>query len=167
MNTIRRKTGVLAVVCASIVWGTSVDAAFPRLVMVSGGTLTSPVVLTDWAETAELMKHLGPSKPLAVEQLEGRPFLQVSLFWGPRWKQFMDDGRPIAELRHQDANEFGRLYPAVGNRPAVLVLTGAPRAFDANVAPPTTLDGFRNARELTPVSIGILNRAGIRVGSAD
>jgi hypothetical protein len=162
--TIRRATGVLAVVCASVVWGTSLHAAFPRLVMVSGGALTAPVVLTDWAETAEMLQHLGPSRPVAGTQLEGRPFLQVSMFWGPQWKQFMDEGRPVASLRHEQANEFGRLYPATGSRPAVLILSGAPRHFDGAATPPASLSDYRHAHELTTIPIAILKRAGIPVG---
>jgi hypothetical protein len=162
---IRRATGVLAVVCASLVWGVSVHAAFPRLVMVSGGALKTAVVLTDWDMTAELLRNLGTQTPVPVAQLEGRPFLQVSMFWGPQWKLFMDEGRAVTSLRHEQGNEFGRLYPAVGTQPAVLVLSGAPRHFDGAATPPTSLSDYRHAHELTTIPLGILTRAGIPVGS--
>ena len=162
--TMRRATGVCAVVCASLVWGTSLHAAFPRLVMVSGGALTTPVVLTDWAETASMLQNLGSQKPVPVGQLEDRPFLQVSMFWAPQWKQFMEDGRPVASLRHEHGNEFGRLYPAIGSQPAVLILSGAPRHFDGAATPPASLADYRDAYELTAIPIGILKRAGIPVG---
>jgi hypothetical protein len=162
--TIRRATGVLAVVCVSLVWGASLHAAFPRLVMVSGGALKASVVMTDWELTATMLQNLGSPKPIPVAQLEGRPFLQVSMFWGPQWKQFMDEGRPVASLRHEDGNEFGRLYPAVGDQPAVLILTGAPRNFGGTTAPPTQLSGYLHAHVLTAIPAGILKRAGIPVG---
>jgi len=132
--------------------------------MVSGGALKAPVVLTNWDETASMLQQLGPRKPLLVAQLEGRPFLQVSMFWGPQWKQFMEDGRPVASLRHEQGNEFGRLYPATGNEPAVLILSGAPRQFDGAATPPASLADYRDAYELTAIPIGILKRAGIPVG---
>jgi hypothetical protein len=162
--TIRRATGLLAVVGASLVWGASLHAAFPRLVMVSGGALEAPVVMTDWALTADLLQNLGAQKPVPVAQLEGRPFLHVSMFWGPQWKQFMDEGRPVSSLRHEQGNEFGRLYPAVGPQPAMLILGGAPRAFDKTATPPTALSDYGHAYELTAVPIEILKRAGIPIG---
>ena len=161
--TIRRVTGVCVVVCASLVWGASLHAAFPRLIMVSGGALKSPVVMTDWDLTAKMLQNLGASKSVPVAQLEGRPFLQVSMFWGPQWKQFMDDGRAVASLRPEQANEFGRLYPAVGNQPAMLILSGAPSHFDGARTPPATLNDYRYAYELTAIPVGILTRAGIPV----
>jgi hypothetical protein len=161
--TIRRSTGVFALVCASLVWGASLHAAFPRLVMVSGGALKAPVVMTDWDVTVELLRNLGASKPIPVAQLEGRPFLHVSMFWGPQWLKFMDDRRAVTSLRHEHGNEFGRLYPAVGNQPAVLILSGAPRHFDGALTPPTSLSDYRHAHELTAIPIGILKRAGIPV----
>jgi hypothetical protein len=162
--TIRRATGVCVVVCAALAWGTSLHAAFPRLVMMSGAALKTPVVITDWDVTTEFLRTLGTPKPIPVAQLEGRPFLQVSMFWGPQWLKFMDEGRPVTSLRHEQANEFGRLCPSVGDRPAVLILSGAPARFDVPLSQPASLNDFRNAHELTATALGILTRAGIPVG---
>jgi hypothetical protein len=162
--TIRRATGVCAVVCASLLWGASLHAAFPRLIMVSGGALKAPVVMTDWDVTAKMLQNLGASKSVPVVQLEGRTFLHVSMFWGPQWLKFMDEGRPVTSLRHEQGNEFGRLYPAVGNQPAMLILSGAPSHFDGAGTPPATLNDYRYAYELTAIPLGILTRAGIPVG---
>ncbi|MCC7185182.1 MAG: hypothetical protein IT185_02990 [Acidobacteria bacterium] len=162
--TIRRATGVCVVVCAALAWGTSLHAAFPRLVMVSGGTMPAPVVMTDWAVTAQLLQHLEPQQTPSAARLEGRPFFQVSMFWGPQWKQFMDEGRAVTSLRPEQANEFGRLYPAVGDQPAVLILSGAPRTFEGVVTPPTSVGDYRHAYALSAVSSRILARSGIPIG---
>jgi hypothetical protein len=48
--------------------------------------------------------------------------MKVSMFWGPRWIDYLRSGKRATALRPQDADQFGSVYPAWRGRPAMIVL---------------------------------------------
>ena len=97
-------------------------AAAPRLVLVYGDRLTQPVVLDDWWENLALL--LGDEQPEEVADLDGRPYLELALFWGRAWDQYVRDGNPLAALRPEQANQRGRLYLGTADLPPLLAING-------------------------------------------
>lgn len=152
-----------ALVLGALALSTSVHAAFPRLIMFSGGPLKSPLVMTDWYAVAAFMQSLPAPGPIQESVLSGRPFMQVTLFWGPSWKAYMDEGRPISILKPDQGNAHGRFYPATTSSPAVFLHTDAPNLFDTPVAVPTGVSAFSSGYFLDANSIRLLERAGVPV----
>lgn len=73
-----------------------------------------------------------PSVP--ADQVEGREYLLLSLFWGDNlWEPYVRDGR-LDELRPELANQAGRFYPASGGRAAVIDLLVNGRAGPKQVS---------------------------------
>jgi hypothetical protein len=144
---------------------TSVHAAFPRLIMFSGGSLRSPLVMTDWPALAAFLQGLPEPLSIPEEALSGRPFLQVTMFWGPQWKAYMDEGKSVSALRPEQGNEHGRFYPATANASAVLLLTGAPNYFDTPRPVPVELQAFSKGHVLDANSLRLLERAGVPVST--
>lgn len=158
-----RLAGVAGLVAIAL--GTSVHAAFPRLIMFSGGALKTPMVMTDWPASSAFLQSLQESRSIPEQTLSGRPFLHVTMFWGPQWKKYMDEGRPVSALRPEEGNEHGRFYPATASEPAVLLLTGAPRQFDRASPVPGDTGAFSRGHVLDARSLGMLERAGIPVST--
>jgi hypothetical protein len=120
------RTAVIAVIALlAVLWvAAPAQAAAPRLVMVSGAPLPAPVLLSDWDEIATLYGMLvnGPAVPAALRG--GRPSLQLALFWDAGvWERYVRAGR-LGSLRPEQANQFGRLYPAVPGGPVLVELPG-------------------------------------------
>jgi hypothetical protein len=93
-------------------------AAAPRLIMVYGGPLARPVVLADW--WGNLAVITGEAVDVRPEGLSARPYLNLALFWGPRWDTYVRDGGSLDALHPEQANEHARFYPAVGEAPALV-----------------------------------------------
>src|SRR5688500_18617183 len=106
----RRLTTCILVIVLIVT--TPLIAAAPRIIMFSGTGLEQPVVLTDWSANLDLMLALEDTRHVTADRLKDRPYLTVGFFWGPRWNAFMDAGRPLSELRHEDTGHHGRFYPA-------------------------------------------------------
>jgi len=121
-----------------------VDAAGPRLILVDGGTLTKPVVLDDWKENIDLIHALGEEAKVQQEELAGRPYFEFAFFSGPYWVQYVDDGRPLDQLRLESGDQRRRLYPGGGGSAPIIT-------YDAG------------ARRVAPEGIAILSRHGIPV----
>lgn len=101
------------------------SAAFPRLLMVSGKSLDEPVLISDWVEVAKLYHSLVfDGEAVDRSRLDGRPSLRISLFWdNTLWEPYVRDNR-LDELRPEQANQFGRFYPAAGGRLPLVDLPG-------------------------------------------
>ena len=110
--------GVVAVVLASMV---SLNAAAPRLILVSGPLLERPVLIEDWDDTSRIMAGINDRAVAQPEALVDRPFYELALFWGLEWVQYINDGRPLDALTPEQANQHARFYPAVGTAPALVV----------------------------------------------
>ncbi len=101
------------------------EAAAPRIMLLYGGLLSHRIILSNWTEYG-YFAVTGEESTATPEELEKRPYIQLALFWGPEWSQFIDAGKPLSALRPEDANQHGRFYPAFGSSPAVVVLCAFP-----------------------------------------
>jgi len=87
--------------------------------MFYGGRLERPVFVTDTMVVHDLEKPTS----LRAGEFRDRSYLEVAMFWGPAFKQYLDGQKPLSELTLDQAGQHGRLYPAVGDAPAVLLQT--------------------------------------------
>jgi hypothetical protein len=122
----QRLAAIVAVALLAVVWGAApARAAAPRLFMVSGAPLAKPVMLSDWDEIATLTGLLSSSPAAPSDPLGGRPSLQLAMFWDAGiWEPYVREGR-LGSLRPEQANQFGRFYPAVAGQPALVDLPWA------------------------------------------
>jgi hypothetical protein len=93
----------------------------PTVMMIYGAPLPKPVFITG-SETGAF-GDLHARSPVTAQQLEGRLFYSVALFWGPASDPAVNGVRNIADLRPEMAWQHGRLYPPTSNQPAVLLTT--------------------------------------------
>jgi hypothetical protein len=114
----------LATLCLAPVAG----AAAPRIMMVTGPGLDEPVFLTDYSENLDLMlafqrgREIDEGRVVDPKELRRRPYLELWLFWGEnQWEPYVREGR-LADLTREQANQYGRFYPALGARDAVMNL---------------------------------------------
>lgn len=110
------------------------EAAAPRIVIFSGASLPHRVVISDWEQIFAVVGEVVGARGLPRQQLDGRPRLQVAIFWGPRWNDYLAAGNSADVLRPKDADQFGTFYPAWHGRPALIALPWAgswPRAVSA------------------------------------
>jgi hypothetical protein len=116
---------LLATLTLALTAATPAMAAAPRLIMVSGAPLERPVLLSDWDEAAELYwSFFFDGTAADPASLEGRPSLRLGLFWNSHvWEPYVRQDR-LGELRPEQANQVGRFYPAVGDKPALVDVPG-------------------------------------------
>lgn len=119
----RRAAPILVVLLAGACAAGTAKAAAPRLIMVTGPPLSSPVTLSNWDEIARFVQAAANESPAADRaSLAGRPSLRLALFWDARiWEPYVRQGR-LASLRPDQANQFGRFYPAADGLPAAMDL---------------------------------------------
>ncbi len=119
----RRAVSILVALLVGACAVGSSKAATPRLIMVSGQPLSSPVTLSNWDEIGRFIQAAVNESPAADRAyLAGRPSLRLALFWDARlWEPYIRRGR-LASLRPDQANQFGRFYPAADGRPAAIDL---------------------------------------------
>ena len=119
---------VLFVAVAVLVASASVaQAAAPRIVIISGEPLRHQVVISDWGRIFTIVEGVASARPAPRIQLANRPRLKFSMFWGPRWNEYLSSGKPATALRPRQADQFGSLYPAWRGRPAMIDLPWAGR----------------------------------------
>ena len=124
---LRRHWRSLSFMLALLVAGAAVRpaaAAAPRLLMIYGGPLAKPVILDNWAENGSVFGDEMPT--IKPADLEGRPYLKLALFGGPRWRDYVDAGKPLDALRPEDANQHGRFYPPFGGAAPLITLDSIP-----------------------------------------
>lgn len=93
------------------------EAAAPVIVMVSGEPLDEPVVFAGFEETVPFAEAIFEGGSIEAV-VKGRPSLELALFWNDRqWEPYL---RRLDELRPEQANQFGRFYPAFGGEPAAV-----------------------------------------------
>jgi len=116
---------LLLIIAIALAWSmgqaSPVWAAAPTLIMVYGHPMTEQVIPRDWQSNAAVIGGERLTEMSMIEP-EGRPHLELALFWGPRWVEYVEDDRPLADLRPEHANQHGRFYPAVGSDAALIVL---------------------------------------------
>lgn len=99
-------------------------AAAPRLLMVSGESLDRRVLISDAEDVFKLYQAFFDGQPVDRSRLTGRRSLRLGLFWNNLlWEPYVREGR-LDELRFEQANQFGRFYPATGGQPALVDVPG-------------------------------------------
>lgn len=101
-------------------------AAGPRIILVTGGQITKPVVLEDWLENLEIMEAASKPVDANAEALPSRPAYRIAMFWGTEWEQYVDAGKDPAALRPEHGNQFARYYPPFQGREAVFTFDTIP-----------------------------------------
>jgi hypothetical protein len=101
------------------------QAAAPRIVIVSGKLLARQVVISDWNAIFRVVEPVASAANVKRARLAGRPRLRLSMFWGPRWVDYLRAGRRVAALRPEAADQHGSFYPAWRGRPAAIDLPWA------------------------------------------
>ena len=110
-----------------VLFGTTADAAYPRLLMVYGKSLAKPIVVENALDVVKVIEHA--TDDASVSGLEDRPYLELALFWGNEWNRYMDEGKPVNQLRPEDVTPFdnipirGKFYPNCNGSPAQIALT--------------------------------------------
>jgi hypothetical protein len=107
----------IAVLLTALLCVTSLEAAAPRLLMIYGAYLQKPVLLSDGAEIFKIFTSTPNETDLDLKE---QPFFELALFWGPVWNAYVNDGKPLHKVRPEDTDQKGRLYPAFGDKPAVI-----------------------------------------------
>jgi len=124
------RTLAVAAVFLSAGFATGVEsahAAAPRIVIVSGTPLAHQVVISDWPAILRVVSRVVSARAVPRAQLAGRPRLRLSLFWGPRWNDYLAAGKRASALRPRQADQRGAFYPAWHGRPAAIDLSWAGR----------------------------------------
>jgi hypothetical protein len=115
------------IVAAAALTAGVAQAAAPRIVIFSGKPLAQPVVISDWQAIFRVLEQLLPARTQVAPRAElaGRPRLKVSMFWGPRWIDYLREGKRASALRPGQADQSGSFYPAWRGRRALIDLSGA------------------------------------------
>jgi hypothetical protein len=120
----------LVVACAlvALCLAPAAGAASPRIIMVTGPALGKPVFLSDQLENLDLMlafqegREIEEGRVADPKELRHRPYLELWLYWGnDQWEPYVREGR-LADISREQANQYGRFYPAIGRRDAVMNL---------------------------------------------
>ena len=145
----------LALVAASVV---SVAMAAPRIIRIEGQPLTRPVVLSQWSENEELVHAMFDVASVLPGRFAGRSCLKFSFFWATKWNAYVDAGKPVSELKAEEAEQHGCFYPAVGDEPAVFVFAADDKGPDGNSA---RIRGL--TRWVRPPALDVLSKYGIPI----
>ena len=137
-------------VAAAALFAGSAHAAAPRIIIFSGKPLAQPVVISDWQAIFRVFEQLVPARARVAPRAElaGRPRLKVSMFWGPRWIDYLHEGKRASALRPGQADQSGSFYPAWRGRGALIDLSGA----------------GQSPRVVPPEALAILKRCGVPTG---
>lgn len=99
----------------------------PWIIVVSGGSLSSPVVIDDWKDNYILLAQEDLRIPASKAPIAGRAYFEMSLFWSPAWAPG-SLSIPRREPAAVNADGHGRYYPAAGGLPALVVLDASKAA---------------------------------------
>lgn len=142
--------------------------AAPEIILFHGSALSKPIITTGWEHNAVLMEAVTQVTSVSEDALKNRPFIDVAMFWGPDWYQYLVARKPVDVLKPEQANQHARIYPATATAPALFVFddhgpfgqsvirTGRARAITANglamlkkvgvLTAPLTLERFQPVR---------------------
>lgn len=116
---------IVAGLTAVAVAAPAARAAAPRILIVSGAPLAHQIAISNWAAIFRVVEPVASASSVKRAQLAGRPRLRLSMFWGPRWVDYLAAGHRATALRPQDADQQGSFYPAWHGRPAAIDLPWA------------------------------------------
>lgn len=123
---LRLVLGTLASLLIVLAGASPAFAAAPRIILVTGGGLTRPVVLDDWQENLAIMLASSDAADAHEEGLADRLSYRIAMFWGPEWDQYMQAGKDPGALRPEQANQLARYYPPTAAHVAVLAFDSIP-----------------------------------------
>jgi hypothetical protein len=146
--------GAVAIVLASVV---NLSAAAPRIILVSGPLLERPILIQDWNDNMRIMGGVNNRAGAASEAPADRPYYEFALFWGMEWVQYINEGRPVAALRPEQATQHARFYPAVGAAPALFVYKDEPGEMQRS----TQIMGL--VRSVEQMALDVFAKYGLRV----
>jgi hypothetical protein len=106
------------------------DAIGPSLLMFYGGNLKAPVYVA--GADANLFNNLLSPSTVAAQDLSGRTYLKVAVFWGTQANP-TGHGVALADLKPEMAWQHGKYFPATGSKPAVLVVTQLDKKKEARI----------------------------------
>ena len=96
------------------------DAISPSVLMFYGGNLPTPVFVT--GADANLFGNLLTASNVAAQDIAGRTYIKVALFWGTQANP-TGRGVPLNQLKPEMAWQHGKYYAASGGKPAILLTT--------------------------------------------
>ena len=130
-----------------------VNAIGPSVLMVYGGTLPAPVFVTG-ADANQFGDLLTPSK-LALKDTEGRAYFKVAVFWGTQSNPTGLGVTKLTDLKPEMAWQHGKYYPAIGAKPAALVVTALHKKNGQSVPDFTNEDTFPWGGALSPAAAAV------------
>jgi hypothetical protein len=87
--------------------------------------LTHQIAISNWTAIFQVVEAVTSAPKVKPAQFTERPRLRLSMFWGPRWVDYLAAGHRAAALRPQDGDQRGSFYPAWHGRPAAIDLPWA------------------------------------------
>jgi hypothetical protein len=115
---------VLALLAAT---AASASAAAPRIVIFSGKPLAQRIVIDDWQRIFRFYVPANTTNTIRGAQLAARPHLRVSLFWGPRWIDYLAKGNDARTLWPSQADQNAVFYPSWQGQPALFQIPSMQR----------------------------------------
>ena len=87
------------------------QAAAPWIMIISGSFVKEQIVVTKREQNLTFMLAVQDGVETDPGSLIGRPYADLSLYWGPAWKEFVEHGGRPETLEHGQANQRGQFYP--------------------------------------------------------
>ena len=115
---------LVAIAMSGILNTRPAGVAAPSIILFHGSRLPKPVFVADFKQNAVLMAAVTQAVNVREDTLTQRPFVEVAMFWGPDWHQYVVDRKPLDVLKPEDANQHGRIYPATDDADALFVFNG-------------------------------------------
>jgi hypothetical protein len=97
------------------------ERAAPGVIVFSGGSLRTPIALSDWSENLDLMLATTQLASAPTGELAQRQRIAVAMYWGSGWRRFASTPDSLALLPRLKPAQGGAYYPPAGARPAVWV----------------------------------------------
>ena len=95
--------------------------AGPRVIRIEGKLLQRPVVLSNWRENEELVLAMTDVATVLPNRFTGQACVTFTLYWETKWNEYVNAGKPLAELTPDQGDQHGCFYPAVGNEVAIFL----------------------------------------------
>jgi hypothetical protein len=110
---------------ALMLWPYLVEGVAPWFLLFHGNALGKRVIMSDWQENQKLMLSIRDEATVKEGSLQGRPFIEMSYFWGPDWAHYVADGNSPDALGPEQGNQHGRFYPAFGDAKPLVTFDSA------------------------------------------
>lgn len=108
----KQKIGLFVVflILFSLGWVSTTSSAAPRLMMFKAPFFETPIIISDFADSMMIYQSMVLNKAEVsynAQNLETRPVLEMYLFWGPEWEDYVNSGQPLDEIEFKQTNESG------------------------------------------------------------